>query len=259
MLKKIERTVLEHEKRHSFKPEWYGIFFNPFFIARRELYEAVLNFSQTIPKTARILDVGCGIKPYRHLFAGNEYVGIDVQGGGHDDKAKDVTHYFDGTNIPFPEESFDIVISTQVFEHAKNLEALVSEIHRVLKVGGTLFVTMPFVWPEHEIPFDFRRLTSFGHRELLERHNFFTEKIVPTTGVFGTCGQILSDFFVSATNSLLGRMSSAGFGHKIKFILARLSVFLICFPVQLFFIVLDSIFQRKGLTLDYVVYAKKQS
>jgi ubiquinone/menaquinone biosynthesis C-methylase UbiE len=63
---------------------------------------------------SKILDIGCGIKPYRHLFTSSSYTGIDIAGGGHEDRAKTVDAYYDGHNIPFPNQSFDTIICTQV-------------------------------------------------------------------------------------------------------------------------------------------------
>jgi hypothetical protein len=47
-----------------------------------------------------------------------------------------------------------------------------SEINRVLKEGGTLLLTVPFLWDEHEEPFDYARYSSFGLFHLLRRHGF---------------------------------------------------------------------------------------
>lgn len=256
MKKYIEKKILQTEERHLFTPEWYAIFWNPFFITRRELHKAVKKFAREIGTGKNILDVGCGLKPYQKLFQGNDYTGIDVRGGGHKDATKNVTHYFDGTHIPFSDKSFDIVISTQVFEHAQNLSELTDEIRRVLKDEGVLFITMPFVWPEHEIPYDFRRFTSFGHKLFLQEHHFTKITTRPTTGIFGTCGQILSDFFIS--DFLERKIGRRKYGYKLRFFLTRFLTLFVCFPVQCIFLLLDTLFRKKGLTLDYIVTAKKE-
>lgn len=257
MKKIIEKKILEVESRHAFTPSWIAIFFNPFFIIRRHLYKAVNEFSQSCQKDARILDVGCGIKPYRPLFKTDSYIGIDVKGGGHDDTHKTVDFFFDGTHIPFEKNEFDAVLATEVFEHAQDLDGLISEIYRALKPNGSIFITMPFVWPEHETPYDFRRFTSFEHNRILGQYGFHDIIIKPTTGVFGTCGQVLSDFLLHQFASGISKASSKGMGYKIKFITTRLFILLICFPVQLLFLSLDALFQKKGLTCDYTVTAKK--
>jgi SAM-dependent methyltransferase len=119
----------------------------------------------------RVLDVGCGRKPYRHLVPATSYVGLDVDSPvTRSLGAADV--FYDGTNFPFPNESFDGILSSQVLEHVFTPERFLGEIHRVLRPGGTLVLAVPFVWDEHEQPHDFARYSSFGLRSLLERHGF---------------------------------------------------------------------------------------
>ena len=71
-----------------------------------------------------------------------------------------------------PSDSFDSVLCNQVLEHVFNPDYFLSEIHRVLKPSGKLLLTVPFVWDEHEKPYDFARYTSFGLTSLLEKNGF---------------------------------------------------------------------------------------
>lgn len=258
MLKQIENAIVALERKHSFDPAWYSIVFNPFFITRRALMKEVRAFAETVGADKKILDVGCGIKPYRDLFKTHDYIGIEVSGGGHSDEAKSADHFFDGQNIPFPDNDFDVIICSEVLEHTLDPEYLLKEMRRVLRPDGTLFLTMPFVWPEHETPYDFQRFTSFKHARLLKKNDFKNIVIKQTTGVFGTCGQILSDFFISFLTQSISTMSSAGLGHKIKFALHRMVIFVFCFPVQLLFLILDNLFKKQGITLDYIIEATAQ-
>lgn len=228
-----------------FLPGWYAITLNPYFIARRGLYRGILKFA-SMQRNKKILDVGCGSKPYCKLFIGTtEYVGIDIEGGGHYDTVKKADVYFDGEHIPFADGSFDAVLCTQVLEHAKNPEALIHEICRVLKSGESACITMPFVWNEHEIPYDFRRYTRYEHTRILNANGFIIENITPTAGVFGTCGQLISAFIFET----LGKKS---------LILKIVTSSLLCFPIQFLFFLLDIIFRNKWITLDYVIIARKK-
>ena len=103
-IKQLKKNILEN---NFFRPRWYSIFINPYFIDRHSLYREMKRFSALAGKDAKILDIGCGIKPYRHLFPANEYIGIDIQGGGHTDEAKTVDAFYNGLHIPFPDDSFD--------------------------------------------------------------------------------------------------------------------------------------------------------
>jgi hypothetical protein len=59
-----------------------------------------------------------------------------------------------------------------------------------------VFNTVPFCWPEHEIPYDFRRMTSFYHQKILSESGFTNIEVHKTTGIFATVGQVISDFFI---------------------------------------------------------------
>ena len=60
----------------------------------------------------------------------------------------------------------------QVLEHVFNPDEFLWEINRVLKTGGKLLLTVPFVWDEHEQPYDYARYSTFGLRALLEKQGF---------------------------------------------------------------------------------------
>lgn len=250
------QKILDFETDTNFRPRWYTIFLNPYFIARSRLYRAVAGFAKQGNPDAAILDVGCGIKPYRHLFAAQKYFGIDIAGGGHSRNQKTVDKFFDGRHIPYPDGQFDLAVSIEVFEHVEDLQTLIQEINRVLKKEGSLFITMPFVWDEHERPYDFRRFTSFGHKQILENNGFDVASISKTTGIFATGGQLFSAFFFEFFSALLDKIKLK---FRYSYPLKKLFTLIICFPVQFFALLLDAVFSKKGITLDYVVIARKNS
>ena len=250
----FEKLIKKIENEATFNCPWYAILINPFYITRRQILLATKDFASTVSPKTNILDVGCGVKPYRKLFKTKNYVGIDVKGGGLKDEAKRVDKYFDGQNIPFPKGTFGVVIATEVLEHAQLPEKLISEMARVLKTGGKLFITMPFVWPEHGAPFDFQRFTSFQHKRILTNLGLKVVSVKPTTGVFGTSGQIISDFFHTETTNRIWKLK---FRYGVNFLLVRSAILILCFPTQLIFELMDTIFKRRGITLDFVVIAKK--
>ena len=63
--------------------------------------------------------------------------------------------FYDGRELPFGEASIDGILSTQVLEHVPNPSAYIMEAKRVLRPGGYLVMSVPFVWQEHEQPYDF--------------------------------------------------------------------------------------------------------
>jgi SAM-dependent methyltransferase len=236
-----KQTFLEE---HFFRPRFYSVLINPYFINRFSLYTAIQRFASATTATATILDVGCGIKPYRHLFPTPSYTGIDIAGGGHEDAAKTVEAFYDGHTIPFPDNSFDTILCTQVLEHADDPEILVRECARVLKTGGCAFFSMPFVYPEHEVPYDFRRFTRFEHTRLFQKNGFQDITITQTTGIFGTFGQL---FVVWMFENLT---------FRAPLLKAALSLFIFA-PVQTLALALDWLFDKSGPTMDYVITLKK--
>lgn len=76
-------------------------------------------------------------------------------------------------------ESWDAVFCSGVLEHVPRPEDAVSEMARVLKVGGSLLIGVPFKQPIHMAPNDFWRFTSFGLRAILERHSFDLIDLTP--------------------------------------------------------------------------------
>jgi SAM-dependent methyltransferase len=88
-----------------------------------------------------VLDVFCGTRPYDELLrAGSEVVGLDI-----DDRhgvADVVTDAF----LPFPDESFDLVLCAEAFHYVGDPAAGVAELRRVLRHGGTAVVSVPLVW-----------------------------------------------------------------------------------------------------------------
>jgi SAM-dependent methyltransferase len=153
--------------RAEFEPSPFMLV-NPFYFARKGLYDAIAALAPNV--TGRTLDVGCGTKPYESLFRFTEYIGLEIDSPGRPDKKAD--YYYDGETFPFPDASFDSLITSEVLEHVFNPDRFVSEMARVLRPGGVLLLTVPFVWDEHEQPVDYGRYSSYGLRHLLEKGGF---------------------------------------------------------------------------------------
>jgi SAM-dependent methyltransferase len=138
------------------------------YISRKQLDHKIKKFA--VELRGDLLDVGCGTKPYKHYFNVTKYIGLEISGS---DRLTDFSDAeYDGTEFPFLNNKFDSVVCFQVLEHAEDISQLLSEIRRVLKPGGTALFTMPFIWPEHEMPYDFSRLTSIGLKKMINSHGF---------------------------------------------------------------------------------------
>ncbi len=144
-----------------------------------------------------LIDVGCGRMPYRAYImerAGvKKYIGVDWPGSPyHIATPPDV--YWDGKELPFEENFADTCIATEVFEHLPNATEVAREINRILKPGGILFITVPFFWPFHEVPFDEYRYTPFSLKRILQEAGFSKDKIFvgATGGWLATLAQVIT-------------------------------------------------------------------
>lgn len=180
------------QKKQDFNPDWLGLFINPFYFARKGLYKNISELAKNI-KGGKLLDVGCGTKPYKALFDVEQYDGLeyDTPEYRHEKRAE---YFYDGHSFPFENESYDNVISNEVFEHVFNPEEFLSELNRVLKMDGKLLLTVPFVWDEHEQPYDFARYTSFGLKSLLEQHGFKIIEYRKSVNDLGVVFQLINDY-----------------------------------------------------------------
>ena len=181
------------------------------FVSPVKHIEAVLNretkimLENSVFPGSNWLDLGCGQKPFISSFTNCTYTGIDVEVSGREESLKNPDMFFDGREIPFASDTFDGILCTQVLEHVINLDIILSECNRVLKPGGVMIVSVPFLYREHEQPFDFRRFTSFGITSELEGHGFKIEKVKKGLGAISTI-TMLSNSFV-ATNLSAKRRS----------------------------------------------------
>ncbi len=118
--------------------------FNPgigqtFYFIRTALYRKIKDFAPQMQ--GKMLDFGCGSKPYQSLFYNvKEYIGLDYDGEGHSHHNENIDVYYNGKVIPFENEYFDSIFSSEVFEHLFNIEEILPELHRVLKTKGKILV-----------------------------------------------------------------------------------------------------------------------
>lgn len=200
VIDKIKQLVI----KENFNPSWLSIFINPLYFTRKGLFDGIKCNAKYMKGI--MLDFGCGLKPYKHLFDVTEYIGLDIVESGHDHRDEDIDVFYDGKIIPFKDNYFDSIFSSQVFEHVSNLSEILDEIYRVMKPGAKLLVTVPFVWDEHEIPYDYQRCTSFGIRYKLESKGFKVIKIEKTTNYIETIFQMWNVYvsqFILPSNKYL--------------------------------------------------------
>ena len=142
------------------------------------------------PRRPRLLDVGCGEKPYAPLFAPHvaEYVGVDVANPAAD---------LEGTveEIPVADASFDLVLCTQTLEHAADPARAVRELRRVVAPGGRVLASTHGVQVYHPNPVDLWRWTHAGLERLFrENGDWSAVTVTPGSGTAACLGMLIAHY-----------------------------------------------------------------
>jgi SAM-dependent methyltransferase len=148
----------------------------------------------------RLLDVGCGDKPYEHLFRPyvTEYVGIEHEATFSETAASRASRkpdlFYDGLRLPFEDRSFDTVLNVQVLEHSPHPAALVMEMSRVLKDDGVLILSAPFQFRLHEQPHDYFRYSPHGLKTLCDAAGLTIDEVHKQGGLWSVLAHKLNSF-----------------------------------------------------------------
>lgn len=167
-------------------------------------YSLLVDFKKVLTPeniTGRLLDAGAGKLSYRHLVRPlcKEYKSMDFKR-----THPELDYESDIQNMPLENESFDTVLSAEVLEHVPDPEKALREIHRVLKPGGKLVMSIPHLMYLHNEPHDFYRYTKYGLRTLLERVGFTVEYLEPSGSIFSFLQGIIATTVVGVTYGIPG-------------------------------------------------------
>jgi SAM-dependent methyltransferase len=167
----------------------------------------------------RLLDVGCGDKPYEAWFRPyvSDYVGIEY---GHTFGATAASGsrgrpdiVYGGGTLPFRDGSFDTVLSVQVLEHTPRPGVLMAEMSRVLAPGGLLILTAPFQFRLHEQPHDYFRYSPYGLQQLCNDVGLEVFETMAQGGMWHVIGHKLNSYLslrVARAGQLAQQMGKLG-------------------------------------------------
>ena len=139
----------------------------------------------------RVLDVGCGPKPYYPFFAevASEYVGVDVV----ENPAAELRGPVEA--LPVDDGSFDLVLCTQVLEHCDDPARAVRELRRVTAPGGRVLASTHGVQVYHPSPVDYWRWTHEGLRKLFsDNAEWAALTVSPAAGTASTLAMLLGTY-----------------------------------------------------------------
>jgi SAM-dependent methyltransferase len=116
-----------------------------------------------------VLDIGSADGRAREWIENCEYVGLDYPTTAIAMYGTRPDVFADGAALPFADATFDTVLLLEVLEHVADARAVLAEIARVLKPGGVLLLSVPFLYPLHDAPHDYRRFTAPGLEAAVRR------------------------------------------------------------------------------------------
>ncbi|MBN9350818.1 MAG: class I SAM-dependent methyltransferase [Chitinophagaceae bacterium] len=214
-----------------------------YYFLNHDLKEVIAKYAK-----GKVLDVGCGNKPYKNQFPDSitEYVGCDIE----QSNLRVVDKICPATDLDFDDNSFDTVFCTQVLEHVYDHRTAFKEISRVLRPGGYFIGSLPMAWPHHEEPTDFFRFTKYGLEGLIKEYGLEVELIKANGGKWAFLGQMIIINFSEkpGENKSLSRLKTLVF----KILLCKVWI-------NLIFRKLDKISSQPEYhnTLNFVFVARK--
>ncbi len=142
-----------------------------------------------------VLDIGCGEMPYKPLITRfndsiTEYIGLDIENPRYQGNSKPDL-IWNGALIPLEDSTVDCAIATELFEHLPDLGSVLKELFRVIKPGGILFFTVPFLWPLHDSPHDEYRYTPFSLKRALQQSGYTNVDIAALGGWDASLAQMI--------------------------------------------------------------------
>jgi SAM-dependent methyltransferase len=172
----------------------------------------------------RLLDLGCGEVSLYEMYKDktDEVICCDWNLSFHNNSYLD---FVINLNEPLPIKSltFDTIIFSDVLEHLISPELAFKEIERILNPGGVLFLTMPFLHPLHEEPYDYNRFTEFKLVQLCNSNNLDVLHLQAYGGSFEFLSDFLlkhlariqPDFVTNIMKSILFKLTFTSAGKRI--------------------------------------------
>jgi SAM-dependent methyltransferase len=140
----------------------------------------------------RVLDIGSADGYVGAWLEGCEYFALDYPTTARNLYGTRPHVFADGAALPFADETFDTVLLLEVLEHVADARSVLANIARVLKPGGVLLLSVPFLYPLHDAPYDHRRFTAPGLEAAIRRAGLDAGKAIPRNRGFETIALLAS-------------------------------------------------------------------
>ncbi|MEP6485533.1 MAG: class I SAM-dependent methyltransferase [Rudaea sp.] len=151
-----------------------------------------------------LIDVGCADRFVEKMVSANcAYVGIDHYATATSMYSSSPDIFADAEKLPIATSSVDTVVLFEVLEHVPDPAKVISEISRVLRFNGNLLLSVPFLYPIHDAPYDFHRFTQHALTSQLINSGFAVEQIAPRLKSFETAALMFNLAVADAAQIIL--------------------------------------------------------
>jgi SAM-dependent methyltransferase len=200
----------------------------------------------------RMLDIGCGTRRYESIFRDSvdEYIGLDwpeIADRARPDLVGDAMH------IPIMTQSVDTVLAAELMEHLPSPDIFLTEVARVLRDGGSLILSVPFMEPLHEEPRDYYRFTPYSLRVLLEKNGFSIQQLWNRGGWWSV---VVGSFMSQTIYNWASSLDESGHRH---YGIVAFMILPVCAILQWCGYQLDKVFHSSRYTLGYALVAVRDS
>ncbi len=156
---------------------------------RRSNWKFLIKTVKTLDPDAIILDVGAGRGDFKAAFRGKKYLSLDIYPYPEIDLVCDLIE-----SVPLRKDSFDMVTLLNVCEHVYDPALLIKRIFPIIKPGGKMLITIPFLLKIHQEPVDYARYTFIALERMGREAGFHVEEIDCFFDYVGLIQEAISEF-----------------------------------------------------------------
>lgn len=168
-----------------------------------------------------LIDVGCGYVPLYEMYKDkiSSHTCVDWADSFHKNVFLDYICDLNESPLPFKDDSYDSVILTDVLEHIRKPEQLINELYRIQRKDGILLLSVPFLYPIHEQPFDYYRYSQYALRSMLEDAGYNIKKLDAVGGAFESTVNLIAK--LSMKLPILGKYFAIPFQEIAWWMISR--------------------------------------